>query len=64
MLFASDLERMAVLLVGDKSDDWDGWYDANIPVADERFDEHQQCLATLRREKTAKKSGSKGKGRR
>jgi len=65
VLFAFDLERMAVLLIGgDKSDDWDGWYDANIPIADERFDEHQQRLATLRREKTAKKSGSKGKGRR
>jgi hypothetical protein len=65
VLFAFDLERMAVLLVGgDKSEDWDGWYEPDIPVADERFDEHQQRLAALRREKTAKKSGPKGKGRR
>ena len=66
VLFAFDIERMAMLLVGgDKSDDWDGWYKANIPVADERFDEHQHRLAAMRSEKEVKKSGrSKGKARR
>jgi len=38
VLFAFDLERQAILLVGgDKSDDWTGWYKVNIPVADERL---------------------------
>lgn len=46
-LFAFDKARRAVLLVGgDKSGDWRGWYDRNIPIADDRFDEHQAQLAT------------------
>ena len=33
VLFAFDLERRAILLVGgDKSDGWTGWYDSNIPI--------------------------------
>lgn len=28
-----------------KSDDWRGWYDRNIPIADDRFDDHQAKLA-------------------
>ena len=45
MLFAFDAERKAILLVGgDKSGDWVGWYKRNIPVADARFDEHQAAL--------------------
>jgi hypothetical protein len=41
VLFAFDLERQAILLVGgDKSGDWSRWYDVNIPVADDRFDAH------------------------
>ena len=42
VLFAFDKERKAILLVGgDKSDDWSSWYRANIPVADDRFGDHQ-----------------------
>ena len=45
VLFAFDAERKAILLVGgDKSGDWVGWYKRNIPVADARFDEHQAAL--------------------
>jgi hypothetical protein len=45
---------MAILLVGgDKSGDWKGWYDTNIPVADDRFDEDQANLETRRTEKAA-----------
>lgn len=41
VLFAFDPKRKAVLLVGgDKSGDWKGWYKKNIPIADDRFDEH------------------------
>ncbi|MDE0134900.1 MAG: type II toxin-antitoxin system RelE/ParE family toxin [Acidimicrobiaceae bacterium] len=46
VLFAFDLERRAILLVGgDKRDDWGHWYESNIPIADDRFDEHQAKLA-------------------
>jgi hypothetical protein len=56
VLFAFDLERKAILLVGgDKSDDWKGWYDANIPIADKRLDEHQKKLQDTKT--TTKKSG-------
>jgi hypothetical protein len=60
VLFAFDRVRRAILLVGgDKSDDWSGWYDYNIPIADDRFDEHQAKL-----EGAAKASKQrKGKGR-
>ena len=47
VLFAFDPERRAILLVGgDKSVDWSGWYDVNIPIADERFDAHLVRLTT------------------
>ena len=45
ILFAFDIERHAVLLVaGDKSRSWKTWYEANIPVADDRLDEHTSKL--------------------
>ncbi len=47
VLFAFDRVRQAILLVGgDKSDDWSGWYRVNIPIADDRFDEHQSGLGS------------------
>ncbi len=49
VLFAFDLEREAILLVGgDNSSDWKGWYETNVPVANDRFDEHQARLETKR----------------
>jgi hypothetical protein len=40
-LFAFDPRRHAIVLVaGDKSRDWKGWYRRNIPVADRRYEEH------------------------
>ncbi len=51
VLFAFDRTRKAVLLVGgDKSNDWSGWYDLNIPIADDRLDEHQAM--TKKRQET------------
>lgn len=45
VLFAFDRIRRAILLVGgDKSDDWGGWYEINVPVADDRFEAHQAAL--------------------
>jgi hypothetical protein len=41
ILFAFDTARQAILLVaGDKSGNWKGWYKRAIPLADDRFDEH------------------------
>ena len=40
ILFAFDPKRRAILLVaGDKAGRWKQWYDTNIPIADDRFDE-------------------------
>lgn len=47
ILFAFDPYRQAILLVaGDKSGDWRGWYERNVPLADRRFDEHLAELDT------------------
>jgi len=40
-LFAFDPKRTAVVLVaGDKTNDWKGWYARNIPRADRLYDNH------------------------
>lgn len=53
VLFAFDRERKAVLLVGgDKSEDWQGWYKENTPIADARFDEHQVRIERAQSMKT------------
>jgi hypothetical protein len=62
VLFAFDKERKAILLLGgDKSDDWTGWYQANIPIADDLFTEHQE---EIDRRQAAKKAAVKSTGRR
>lgn len=41
ILFAFDSERCAILLAGgDKSGDWNTWYEETIPVAEERLKRH------------------------
>lgn len=46
ILFAFDLRRQAILLLGgDKQGQWNRWYRRAIPEADRRFREH---LASLR----------------
>ena len=45
VLFAFDRQRKAILLLGgDKSRDWRGWYGIHIPIADDLFDEHQRMV--------------------
>jgi hypothetical protein len=47
ILFAFDPIRRAVLLVaGDKSGNWRGWYETAIPLADDRYDAHLAELET------------------
>jgi hypothetical protein len=41
LLFVFDVEREAVILVaGDKAGQWNRWYRENIPVAEDRYEEH------------------------
>jgi hypothetical protein len=47
-LFAFDPRRTAIILLGgDKTNDWSGWYERNIPLADDLYD---QYLRELREE--------------
>jgi hypothetical protein len=49
VLFAFDTQRQAILLIGgDKSDNWTGWYKTNIPIADDRLEQHEAALAESR----------------
>ncbi len=44
-LFAFDPRRRAVILLGgDKTNDWTGWYKRNIPVADKLYDRHLRSI--------------------
>jgi hypothetical protein len=44
-LFAFDPKRRAIILLGgDKRGDWTGWYERNIPLADDLYDEHLGAL--------------------
>ena len=46
LLFAFDTERLGIVLVaGEKTNNWTKWYRANIPIADERFQEHLEHSA-------------------
>lgn len=45
ILFAFDTERAAIMLLGgDKSGQWNGWYRRAIPKADSLFDQHIRTL--------------------
>ncbi|MBO0870461.1 MAG: type II toxin-antitoxin system RelE/ParE family toxin [Micromonosporaceae bacterium] len=49
LIFAFDPLREAIFLVGgDKSGQWNAWYQKAIPLADERYEEH---LTELKQEK-------------
>jgi hypothetical protein len=44
-LFAFDRNRRALILVGgDKTNDWKGWYRRNIPLADKLYDKHLRSI--------------------
>jgi hypothetical protein len=44
-LFAFDPRRRAIVLLGgDKTNDWKGWYERNIPRADKLYDKHLRSL--------------------
>jgi len=40
-LFAFDPNRRAIILLGgDKRGDWIGWYERNVPIADDLYDQY------------------------
>lgn len=44
-LFCFDPRRTAIVLLGgDKTNDWTGWYRRNIPIADARYDTYLEEL--------------------
>jgi hypothetical protein len=44
-LFCFDPRRTAIILLGgDKAGDWSGWYERNIPIADDLYDEYLREL--------------------
>ena len=56
VLFAFDMDRRAILLIGgDKSDNWNRWYRSNIPIADDRLDQHQAKITARRAAEQATK---------
>ena len=65
VLFAFDKARAALLLVGgDKSASWTGWYQTNIPIADDRLDAHQRSLDERARQAVPlSRGGRQRKGR-
>jgi hypothetical protein len=67
ILFAFDPKRRAILLVaGDKHGQWQRWYRENIPIADDRYDEHLAKVEKQVEEEAAKpaKKDPPAKGRR
>ena len=45
ILYCFDPERRAILLLGgDKTDDWTGWYARNVPIADAIYERHLRGL--------------------
>jgi hypothetical protein len=65
VLFAFDKDRQAVLLIGgDKSSNWSRWYRTNVPIADDRLDEHQTRIAKrIKAKATSASPARKGKKR-
>ena len=50
VIFAFDPRRTAILLIGgDKTGQWESWYEEVIPIADALYDEH---LAAIKAEGT------------
>lgn len=60
-LYAFDSRRTAVLLVaGDKTNDWQGWYRRNIPAADRLLDQHQRRIGGGGRQWSGRATPAKG----
>lgn len=55
ILFAFDLQSHAITLVaGDKTGDWNKWYQDNVPAADDLFDQHLERITEQKQKKQQK----------
>lgn len=62
ILYIFDPERRAILLLGgDKTNDWRGWYPRNIPIADQIYERH---LAEMRKRRSDSAGGPTARGSR
>lgn len=62
MLFAFDRQRTAIVLIGgDKTNDWKGWYARNIPRADRLYDRHLRNRGDDGWPKAGRASGPRGR---
>ena len=65
VLFAFDTERTGVLLAGgDKTNNWDGWYRTNVPIADRILDRHLHEIgkgAECRKPRTGARSAGRSR---
>lgn len=63
-LFAFDPRRQAIVLLGgDKTNDWHGFYQRNIPVADRMYDEHLRSLGGGEQRSQAQRAGARSAAR-
>jgi hypothetical protein len=62
-LFAFDQRRRAIVLVGgDKTNDWSGWYRRNIARADALYDRHQRAQGKEGAWRTQTRAGGRSGG--
>ena len=64
VLFAFDLRRRAVLLLGGNKRGDDRWYTRNVPLADDRFGDWQESIrSSVERSRRAARRRRRRKGR-
>ena len=57
IIYIFDPRRRAILLLGgDKTDDWDGWYTTNIPIAEAIYERHLTALASTSASRSPKRN--------
>ncbi|HUB04236.1 MAG TPA: type II toxin-antitoxin system RelE/ParE family toxin [Solirubrobacteraceae bacterium] len=60
VLFVLDPRQRAVILVGgDKTNDWKGWYRRNIRIADKLYDRHLRSIGKGERWPTRTRTGER-----
>ena len=63
ILFAFDLSRRAVLLLGGNKRGDSRWYEKNIPIADALFEKWQKKLSKPTKKSAKRRKGRKNRGR-
>lgn len=63
VLFAFDLRRRAVLLIGGNKRGDSRWYEKNVPIADARFEAWQEKLPKPKKKSVRRRKGRRKRGR-